>query len=307
VTGEEDRLKLGTKGAKVLSVIDGYSPDDKDDFTLQAERKHGLRAPAAILNTRQSIVDLRKGGQRRFFERKDGEIEDSVLRKGLDVTYIATQVRTQITPDEDQDEESSVTATRKLIHGTTDFVQMVATAEKKPNHEKLENTEKSDITEPSPDTSIDTPEAPVQKPFVKPSKNDIEQYKRVKTRHAATMGKPSVKTFPKDMSKDEMREVIRETNKEIMALERHPQSIQKDVKWQQQIYHTAKRTSYRNKRKTGLHHGISKEAQKPDTMIVPTPIASMPPVPPTPVIPATKFDVTNPATPSAKKHLKYSL
>jgi len=170
VTGEEDRLKLSTKVAKVLSVIDGYSPDDKDDFTLQAERKHGLRAPAAILNTRHSIADLRKGGQRRFFERKDGETEDSVLRKGLDVTYIATQVGTQITPDEDQDEESSVTATRKLIHGTTDVVQMVATAEKKPNHEKLENTEKSDITESSSDTPIDMPEAPVQKPFVKPSK-----------------------------------------------------------------------------------------------------------------------------------------
>jgi len=136
--------------------------------------------------------------------------------------------------------------------------------------------------------------------------SDIEQYKRVKTRHAATMGKPPVKTFPKDMSKDEMREVIRETNKEIMALERHPQSIQRDVKWQQQVYHTAKRTSYRNKRKTGLHHGISKEAKSLDTTIIPSPVASIPPVPPKPVIPATKFDVTNPAMPTVKKNQKSS-
>ena len=253
-TPESEKPDWNTRGARILGAIDNYTPDDIDDFTLQAERKYGLRSPAAILDTTKSISDMRKGGQRRFFERTDGQTNDGALRKGLDAAYLASQAAVQLTPDEDADENSGTTATRKLIHGTADIIKMAGTAEKKPTlqHENIAEAE------PPPDI---IPEAPQDKPFVKPSKHDIEQYKRVKSRQAAMNGQPPVLTVPKDMSKEEMREAIRQTNRDITAQGRSPQSIQHDVRRQRQSHRTTQRSNYRHKRQTGLHHNRSQTAQ----------------------------------------------
>ena len=278
---EPEKPDWNTAGAKVLGAIDKYSPDDIDDFTLQAERKYGLRSPAAILDTTKSISDMRKGGQRLFFERKDGQTSDGVLRKGLDTTYLASQAAVQLTPDEDADENSGTTATRKLMHGTADIIKMAATAEKKPN------LQHENIAEPTPDI---IPETPQNKPFVKPSKRDIEQYKRVKSRQAAMNGASPVLTVPKDMSKDEMREAIRQTNRDITTQGRSPQSIQNSVRRQRQSNRTTQRSNYRHRRQTGLHHSSNQSTQNSVT----TP-------------PSASVQVTAPVvTPPGLKHTQHS-
>ncbi|MCL2456970.1 MAG: hypothetical protein FWD19_05430 [Defluviitaleaceae bacterium] len=91
-----DKLDLNNKGSKLLHAIDKFTPDDRNDIILQAERKHGLRAPAAVLNTAKSISDLQNRGQRLLFERSDGENKDGLLRKGLDAAYLTSQAGTQL-------------------------------------------------------------------------------------------------------------------------------------------------------------------------------------------------------------------
>ncbi|MCL1842291.1 MAG: hypothetical protein FWF79_00590, partial [Defluviitaleaceae bacterium] len=277
-----DKLDLNNKGSTVLHAIDKYSPDDRDDFVLQAERKHGLRAPAAVLSTTKSISDLRNRGQRLLFERQDGENKDGVLRKGLDAAYLASQARSQITPDEDAHEFSGTTATRKLIHGTADIIKMAATAEKKRKPQVKE-------VETSPLVHEVTPDAPPETPVTRPSRRDIEQYKRVHSRQAALNSEPPVRAVPKDMSKEEMRGAIRSTNSEIRAQAPTPQATRNAVQRQRQAHRNSRRRNYYSKRKAKLRH---ENANTSTQNIAPLPNASTAPAQisaprPAPVPPAS--------------------
>ena len=242
-----DKLDLNNKGSTLLHAIDKYSPDDRDDFVLQAERKHGLRAPAAVLSTTKSISDLRNRGQRLLFEREDCENKDGLLRKGLDAAYLASQAASQITPDEEAHEFSGTTATRKLIHGTADIIKMAATAEKKCKPQVKE-------VETSPLVHEVTPDAPPEAPATRPSRRDIEQYKRVHSRQAALNGEPPVRTIPANMSKEEMREAIRSTNSEIRAQAPNPQATRNAVQRQRQAHRNSQRRNYYSKRNAELRH-----------------------------------------------------
>jgi hypothetical protein len=282
-----NKIQGNTKITKALDLIDRFSPDDKNDAVLQAERKYALRAPAALIDTAQSVKDVRQRGQRLFFERDEGQTKDGALRKGLDAAYIATQAASQVTPDQDQHEDSGTTAARKLFHGSADLIKMVATAEKK---------QKTDAPEQSPETAA-TPEIPRENPAVMPSKRDIEQYKRVQSRHAAMQGKPPVRAAPKGMTKDEMREAIRETNSEIREQNRPPQAIRNDVRRQKKAERTARRTSYRHKQRTGLRHGRNQNNNAPIRAPASgnAPTATTPPKPTQPTAP--KADAAPAITP----------
>ena len=126
--------------SRALNKIDQAIPDDKENITAQAIKHDVLETPAAILNARRDIKDMRSRGRRSLFENKEksgkspvkGKKRDCLWRRRLDRSYIATQAAVNLMPDEQQGEDSGTKGVRTMITEGAKIVKILATAEKRP-------------------------------------------------------------------------------------------------------------------------------------------------------------------------------
>ena len=152
----------------MLHAIDQAVPDDKDSDAAQAIKHDLLETPAAILNARKDIKELRGRGRRLFFENKGrsvragGRRKDRLLRRGLDSGYIATQAATNMMPGEYRDEDSGTRGIRTMVAEGAKLIKVIATAEKKPKKSKMRFMEDEQrlVHENTPEASRLEHEAP---------------------------------------------------------------------------------------------------------------------------------------------------
>ncbi|MCL2388037.1 MAG: M23 family metallopeptidase [Defluviitaleaceae bacterium] len=210
------------------------------------------------------------------------------LRRALSASSVAANIGAELVPDEYAHEQSGTAAVRSTTREGAELLTILATSEKRaipskppraippklPNIEstnnsvekfKIRDIEQHNLSNWEKRTKAPLRIEPNNNIVEKPKRRDIEQYKRVRTKDAAIKGKMPTRTVPKEMSRDEMRQVIRKTNSNIRSQGLKPQSVSLPIKRQGIAHRAEQRTNYRRKKRghTPQRDTLQRESNRP--------------------------------------------